>query len=82
MQRLARRSLAREVVEEEEEGAEVEESTPEPEGAAASVEEAPAPPEGGEAAVEEAPAPPEGFAPEEAAGLGALDDLPEDELPE
>jgi len=68
VQRLARRTVAREAVEEEEEDAEVEESIPEPEGP--------------EAAVEEAPAPPEGFAPEEAAGLSALDDLPEDELPE
>jgi hypothetical protein len=65
VQRLARRTVAREAVEEEDE---LEQSAPEPE----PVEEA-AP------AAEDAA--PEGFAPEEAAGLAALDDLPEDELP-
>jgi hypothetical protein len=63
VQRLARRTVAREAVEEDE----LEESAPEPE----PVEEA-AP------AAEDAS--PEGFAPEETAGLAALDDLPEDEL--
>ena len=66
VQRLARRTLAREAVEEEEE---VDEGASAPE----AVEEA-APPADA--------APPEDVAPAEAEGLAALDDLPEDELPE
>lgn len=73
VQRLARRSVAREAIEEEEE---LEESAPEPE---AVEDAAPAAEEDAAPAAEEAP--PEGFAPEEAAGLEALDELPEDELP-
>lgn len=86
VQRLARQTVAREAVEEEE----VDESAVEPEAvedAAPAAEEAPP----GDFAPEEAPAdgapaadeaPPGDFAPEEAEGLAALDDLPEDELPE
>jgi hypothetical protein len=96
VQRLARQTVAREAVEEEEE---VDEGAAAPEaveGAVPIAEEAPpgdlAPEEAAEdaappgdlapeAAAEDA-APPGDLAPEEAAGLAALDDLPEDELPE
>jgi hypothetical protein len=66
VQRLARRTLAREAVEEKEEEAE--------EGASA--------PEAAEGAEGAAAAAPEDIAPEEAEGAAALDELPEDELPE
>ncbi len=86
VQRLARRTVAREAVEEEEE---LEEIAPEPESvgdAAPAVEEASpeasaSEPESVGDAAPAAEASPEGFAPEDAAGLAALDDLPEDELP-
>lgn len=66
VQRLARRAVAREAIEEEDEEEEQEHSPSETE------------------AVEDgAPAEPPGdIAPHEADGLAALDDLPEDELPE
>jgi hypothetical protein len=87
VQRLARRSVAREAVEEEEE---VDESTGAPEAVEGAMTAAEAAPPGDlapqPAAEDAAPgadaAPPGDFAPEEAAGLAALDDLPEDELPE
>jgi hypothetical protein len=69
VQRLARRTLAREAVEEKEE--EAEEGASAPEAA-----------EGAEGAEGAAAAAPEDIAPEEAEGAAALDELPEDELPE
>jgi hypothetical protein len=73
VQRVARRAIAREAAEEE-----VEEGTPE-----AQAEEGTPQGQAGEGAAAAAePAAPEGFAPEEAAGLAAMDELPEDALPE